>query len=82
MKKTDMTYLSMLQGSLNEACERVTVLFDGAQEAFDSRSEKWQESEKGDEMQERISHLETITTNLEDAIIALEELTGNFEFEK
>lgn len=38
------------------------------QETFDSRSDKWQESEKADEMQEKIDALTNAAESLNDAM--------------
>jgi len=53
--------LTNIQAELEELAEQ-------AQDYFDERSEKWQESEKGDEWQEKISALEDAANSVGDAI--------------
>ena len=39
-----------------------------AQDTYDNRSERWQESEKGEEYEEMISALEDAASSVQDAI--------------
>jgi hypothetical protein len=52
--------------SLKAANELLTRTLDEMQEYFDDRSELWQESERGEEHQERIASLETLLDALSD----------------
>jgi hypothetical protein len=50
--------------SLKAAHELLTCTLDEMQDYFSDRSEAWQESERGEEHQERIASLETVIDSL------------------
>jgi hypothetical protein len=52
---------------------------ESLQDDFDSKSEKWQESEKGDDAQDIINCLETMAEELETAYDSLNSITSEFE---
>lgn len=58
---------------LNQELEKIRIAVEKREEQFESRSEKWQESENGEIFQERTAELEQIECDLEAAIEALEE---------
>ncbi len=61
--------------SLDAAVSDLRDLIELAQNAFDEKSERWQESEKGEEAQEEISMMENALCELESAHSSLEELS-------
>lgn len=63
-----MSKLGKIKDKLEALQAELTEMAEEAQETFDNRSEKWQESEKGDEYQERISALEDAANSVGDAI--------------
>jgi hypothetical protein len=69
MNKTNQKELATLIGTLEEAVAAIQAIHDDEQEAFDDKSEKWQESEKGEEASEA---LDTIQAQVD----ALEEIVG------
>jgi hypothetical protein len=67
MKTTD---IKMLNASIAEAeaiIEKITRLRDTLQEQYDNKSEKWQESEKGEAANTAIEELTGALDNLESA---------------
>jgi flagellar biosynthesis chaperone FliJ len=69
MNKTNQKELATLIGTLEEAVAAIQAIHDDEREAFDDKSEKWQESEKGEEASEA---LDTIQAQVD----ALEEIVG------
>ena len=69
MNKTDRTELARLTEEASVAIAELSEFMDGKrddiQEVFDGRSERWQESERGDAAQERISRFEDFVSELE-----------------
>lgn len=61
---------------LQQMEEELSNLISNREETFDSRSEKWQESEKGEEYQEQTDQLGSVKGSIESAI---DELTELFE---
>ena len=59
-------------GKIYDKIEAIKIdleqMAEEAQETFDNRSEKWQESEKGDEWQDKITAMEDAASNLQDAM--------------
>lgn len=47
--------------------EELEQMAQDAQDVFDNRTERWQESEKGEEYQEMISALEDAASSVQDA---------------
>ena len=64
--KQNLPYLKQIQGF-------VESLAEVEQEAFDNLSERAQESEKGEAMEERAGYLEDAASSLEDAIGMIED---------
>jgi hypothetical protein len=62
--------------SLDDALNIVRELQEEKQEVFDERSERWQESEKGQEAQEELSTLEQAELHIEEARGFLNELNN------
>lgn len=58
---------------LNELNDLLTEEVSKREETFENRSEKWQESEKGEEYQEITDELELFRSSVEDMIDRLEE---------
>lgn len=52
---------------LEDLIDQLSIQRDDLQEKFDNRSEKWQESDKGEEMQTDISTLDDVISSLESA---------------
>lgn len=63
-----MSKLGKIKDKLEALQAGLTEMAEEAQDTFDNRSEKWQESEKGDEFQEKISALEDAANSVGDAI--------------
>lgn len=63
-----MSKLGKIKDKLEALQAELTEMAEEAQDTFDNRSEKWQESEKGDEFQEKISALEDAANSVGDAI--------------
>lgn len=60
--------IAKISDKLTDIQAELEILAEEAQEYYDNRSEKWQESEKGDEWQEKISALEDAANSVGDAI--------------
>jgi hypothetical protein len=58
--------------TLKNQLERARFLQEKREESFSDKSEKWQESEKGEAFEFRTQELEGIIDDLENAIDALE----------
>lgn len=90
MKQKEKTHLRAFVGQLEEMKSKIEIMHSEGEEihsemesAFDSKSEKWQESEVGEGERGRIdclqntnSHLDDIMASLESAISELAELTN------
>lgn len=68
-KKTN-SFISQLE----DMKEHIEELLGKKQDSYDSKSEKWQESEKGEEMQSEISNLEELVSSIEDTIEKFNEI--------
>ncbi|MEI6061244.1 MAG: hypothetical protein WCR72_11075 [Bacteroidota bacterium] len=53
---------------LEKVAERLSVLKDQRQEIFDNRSERWQESEKGEAFQEITDEIDNLLDSITDFI--------------
>jgi hypothetical protein len=62
---------------LEDKIAKLTDLRDAAQEQYDNKSDKWHESEKGEQAQEQIDYLTSICDNLESAKDDLENAMQN-----
>jgi hypothetical protein len=67
MKAGDMKLLKKFLGDVEQMIDTLTPVRDGWQDAYDVKSEKWQESDKGEKLQERINSLSSALDNLESA---------------
>ena len=76
MKSTNRNALESAKGKLSDARSLIEQIQQDEQERFDSRSEKWQESDKGQEAQAALDALADIVTMLEDIDDNLEDLLG------
>lgn len=76
MKRTNK--IDKCIGNLEAIKSEIEEFKDNLQDQFDSKSEKWQEGEKGEEMQGNISRLEDLLNELESAYSSMEDL---FELE-
>ncbi len=77
MTKADKKTLSEIMDRLSSDRETVAEILGRVQEKYEGMSEKAQESEKGEALQEEISQLEEVHTGIENAVDAL----GNFQLE-
>ena len=66
--------LSNIRDLLKIAQEELEKVLDEEQEDFDKKSEAFQESERGEAMQEDIDNVETASGCLDDAIDCLDEV--------
>ena len=79
MKKETKKKLEKVIKLITEAASLLEEAHDEEQDAWDSHSETWQESDKGEAAQEDIYTMDSIQTDLEDAIENLDELRGNHD---
>lgn len=75
MNKSDLKMLAAILAQIEEAKETVETIRDAARETFDNRSEKWQESDKGQEASEECDRLDALCDALDSAVSEF----GNFE---
>lgn len=75
MKKSQLNKLKKYESKIIDLREDLEILLGEMQDDYDSKSERWQESEKGEELQEQISSLENIVNAIQDAECDIEELT-------
>lgn len=77
MNATQKKKIAKALGNIQEAQELLNEVLGDIQEVYDNKSERFQESEKGEEMSNDISTLEDAINNADYAIDSL----GNFEDE-
>ncbi len=77
MNKKQKAAIDALATPLENAQGEMQTVVDDLQESFDAKSEKWQESEKGQTAQEQIDALQAATTDLDNVIQALAGLVGD-----
>jgi hypothetical protein len=65
VKASEKTFLNKSVGDVEQMIDTLTPLRDSWLEAFDGRSEKWQESDKGEKQRERIEALDASLDTLE-----------------
>lgn len=75
MKKSQLNKLKKYESKIIDLREDLEILLEEMQDDYDSKSERWQESEKGEELQGQISTLENIVNAIHDAECDIEELT-------
>jgi hypothetical protein len=73
MKAGDMKLLKKYIGDVEQMIDTLTPVRDGWQDAFDAKTERWQESDKGEKLQERINSLGSVLDNLESVKTDLED---------
>ena len=74
MKAINRKALGIAKESLGDIRSLIEEIQQDEQERFDSRSEKWQESDKGQEAQAALDALADIVNTLQDAEDNLEDL--------
>ena len=74
LPKFDVRYISTLSGYIAEAEERLNNIADDVNEYYDSKSERWQESERGEAYQNAIGTLELIRDAVEQMNSDLQDL--------
>lgn len=62
---------------LNKQFEKLAAEVEKREEIYESRSEKWQESQNGEIYQEKTAELEEIECDLQAAIEALQDWINN-----
>ena len=67
MKKTQLKELSAASDDLANAKAKISAVKDELEDEFSSKSEKWQESDKGEEFQEVINALDDLYGEIESA---------------
>ena len=60
--------IQKILGKLEEIHKELEILQEEMQDTYDNRSERWQESEKGEEYMEQIDALEDAASSVRDAI--------------
>ena len=66
--------LDKIKVALTEAQDALSQMAEEAQDYYDSRSERWQESDKASEWEDKISNLEGAAESVQDAIDYLSEI--------
>jgi chromosome segregation ATPase len=74
MNQANIKFITKQAEQLRSILEHLQLKQEDLQETFDSASEKWQESERGEKWQEELSSLEDAINNLEAALTSLEEI--------
>lgn len=74
MKKSVMNKLSGFQNKIVEMVTFVENTLDDMNETYNNHTERWQDSDAGERMQEEISHLENVLDQLNGADDELHEL--------
>jgi conjugal transfer/entry exclusion protein len=69
--------LRSIQEALSALQDRIYQQADKAEDTYNSRSDNWQNGEKGEALQAKIDTLNSIHENLDDAIAGLLELLGD-----
>lgn len=72
-----MLRLEEIYGELNECQSQLESDRDEMQEAFDSKSERWQESDKGSEAQEVLNYLDSAVDELREVCDTAENCANN-----
>lgn len=73
MSTSRRTRLEIIQSSIEQIAGHLRDLVDAEQERYDSRSECWQESEKGEWMQDALDKLEEAVDALTDASASIDD---------
>lgn len=73
MRKGAIKKVARLATQIEGIIEDLNEVLENEQSYFDERSEEWQESEKGDEFQDRLSALEEFKDELDNAVYGINE---------
>lgn len=76
MKKADKETLNAHLGTLEGMLEHVQTIQQEQQDAFDGKSEAWQEGDKGQALQSIIEALDQAAGSLQDSIDNLQSATA------
>lgn len=74
MRKGAIKKVARLATQIEGIIEDLNEVLENEQSYFDERSEEWQESEKGDEFQDRLYALEEFKDALDDAVYGINEV--------
>lgn len=74
MKKTQQ--IKKFVSQLQDMTEAISLMSNNLQETYDNRTEKWQDSEKGEQCMEDIESLNEISSAIE---LTLDEINTLFE---
>lgn len=74
MRKGAIKKVARLAAQIEGIIEDLNEVLENEQSYFDERSEEWQESEKGDEFQDRLYSLEEFKDALDDAVYDINEV--------
>lgn len=67
MTQANKTKIETLSGQIGDIRGELESILQEEQDAYDSKSEKWQESDNGEAASQAISELEDVISRLEDA---------------
>lgn len=79
MKKSNVNKLQKILDNLEEYKDTLSEVLEAEQEIFDNKSEKWQESDKGEHAQNALYELEKALTSLESFYDELTNATDTYE---
>ena len=74
MNKSRRATLNMIANALQELKSQLETVRDEEQDAFDNMPESFQESERGETMQEMIDNMDYANDSLDDAISYISEV--------
>lgn len=77
MKKAQVKKLKEMIATMQGLLSEFETIRDEVQEAYDAKSDRWKESEKGEKAQEEISNLEAV--DIEGTIDALSEVASQYD---
>jgi hypothetical protein len=77
LRKSKIDPLDGIEAKLDEAKTSVDEIWQVEEAAYSDRSERWQESEKGQSVKERIDAPEQLASEIETAIDTLNGLRGS-----
>jgi len=63
-------------GLIEDVLELVTSVHEDLEREYSGKSERWQEGDKGQKMQEQISALEELRSSIEDCCSTIDGLVG------
>ena len=76
MRKGAIKKVARLAAQIEDIIEDLNEVLENEQCYLDGRSEEWQESEKGDEFQDRLYALEEFKDALDNAVYDINEVVG------